>query len=543
MRRDGTVNMAQAELSRRALLGRGSALGFFMGTTSLAGAALADTAAAPAAGQVVAPQPQPFDFDILSAMMESNAKGTSPAPQPLPDFLAKLTYDEYKMIQFAPDRARWAGPGMDWHLVPFHVGWLFKEPVLVYEVADGKAQPMPFTTSDFEYRNQLSAKVPHDFTLPGVAGVKLYYPLNRPDVFDEVISFVGASYFRALGRDNLYGLSARGLAINTGLSTAEEFPKFTAFWMERPGPGQTSVTAYAALDSESVTGAYRFVITPGAETVVEVTARLFFRAAVEELGVAPLTSMFLFSDVNRERFDDYRNQVHDSDGLLIERASGDVLWRALNNPLQLASSYFSEAQPKRFGLMQRERTFAAYEDAEAHYERRPSVVVEPVGDWGQGSIRLVEIPSNLETHDNIVAYWVPARPVAPGDKIELSYRMHWGMLDQPADGDLAYVLATREGIGGPAGLETPPDSRKFVVDFKGGLLARVPTDSEDVKPVLTVTNGKADIVTLHKIDGQDVWRLVMDISSEPGAVVELSAHVAGYGKKLSEVWMSQWVRS
>lgn len=525
-------------VSRRAVLAGGVALGALVSGAGMVTRSYADETVA----QVVLPQPTDFDFDILSAMMQANAKGTTPAAAPLPDFLATLTYDEYQMIQFWPKRARWSEDGMDWRVMPFHVGWLFKDPVQVFEVQNGKASPMAFSTSDFEYRHQLKDKIPADFALPGVAGVKLNFPLNRPDLFDEVISFVGASYFRALGQGNVYGLSSRGLAINTGLSTAEEFPRFTGFWLEKPAPGVDSVTVYAALDSASVTGAYRFIITPGVDTTVEVTLRLFFRAAVEELGIAPLTSMFLYGEVNRERFVDYRPQVHDSNGLRIERADGDVLWRALNNPMQLASSYFVETQPRRFGLHQRDRSFEEFQDDQAHYELRPSVDIEPLGDWGKGAVRLVEIPSDLETHDNIVAYWVPEKKTAPGDTLEISYRMHWGRLPVPETEDRAVVLETRSGVGGAAGLDNPPDTRKYVVDFQGGMLGRLPGENEDVQPVITVTNGKTEVVTLHKIDGTDIWRLVMDIASDQGAVCEMSAHIAGFGKKLSEVWMCQWVK-
>lgn len=529
--------------SRRGIMLRGAALGVLLTTTSrpaiLHAEGTTDAAGATVEGAVAA---QPFDFEVLTAIMRETAKGESPPPPALPEFLANLGYDEYKMIQFSKSHTRWATPGMDWHLVPFHVGWLFKEPVLIYEVQDGMASAMTFSTADFEYRNQLAEKIPADFALPGVAGVKLFYPLNRPDIFDEVISYVGASYFRALGVGSAYGMSARGLAINTGLSTAEEFPRFTAFWMEKPAPGAGTVRLWASLDSASVTGAYQFVIIPGEDTQVEVTARIFFRAAVQELGIAPLTSMFLYADVNRSSFDDYRGRVHDSDGLRVVRADGDVIWRQLNNPVQLASSYFSEERPQRFGLMQRNRDFTAYEDDEAHYERRPSVDIEPIGDWGKGSVRLVEIPSNLETHDNIVAYWVPSASPQPGDMLEIAYRMHWGMLRTADDEQLARVTATRGGIGGPAGVDNPPDSHKFVVDFEGGLLGRLPGDNTEIEPVISVNNGSADVVTMHKIDGLDIWRLVMDISSEKGVVCEISAHVAGYGKKLSEIWVYQWVK-
>ncbi len=522
--------------SRRAFLVNGAALGALLVSSSLPNLALAEETA-PAA-----PAPLAFSFDILTGAMRARAAAADPVAPPMADFLAALSYDDYQLIQFWPKRTRWSEAGSSWRVLPFHVGWLFKEPVKIHEVADGMASEMAFTTADFEYRGALKDRVPKDFTLPGVAGFKLNHPLNRADQFDEIISFVGASYFRALGQGNAYGLSSRGLAINTGMSKAEEFPRFTGFWLEKPAPGSATVTVYAALDSASVTGAYRFVITPGIDTTVDVTARLFFRAEVDELGIAPLTSMFLYAEVNRQRFDDFRPQVHDSNGLRIVRADGDVIWRALNNPQQLASSYFGETRPRRFGLHQRDRDFAAYQDAEARYERRPSVDIEPLGDWGQGRIRLVEIPSTLEVHDNIVAYWVPDQKPAAGSSLELSYRMHWGRLPETLADDRAIVLETRGGVGGAAGNDTPPDTRKFVVDFQGGMLSRLPADDAEVKPVVTVTNGKAEVMTLHRVEGTDIWRLVVDIASEPGAVCELSAHVAGYGRKLTEIWMFQWVR-
>lgn len=510
----------------------------------LAGAAMpiplrAQEAAAPA--PVAASQQ--FSFDWLSDQARARAASPDAEPPPLTDFLASLDYDSYKQIQFRPDRARWDFDGSEFRLHAFHMGWLFKEPVKVYEIVDGVSREMVFTTSDFEYRHDLKDRVPADFAMPGVAGIRLHYPLNRPDRLDELVAFVGASYFRALGQDNYYGLSARGLAINTGLSAAEEFPRFTSFYVERPAPGARAVTVYATLDSASVTGAYRFVIQPGVETVMDVTARLYFRADVEQLGVAPLTSMFLFSDVNRDKFDDYRPQVHDSSGLHIVRADGDALWRQLNNPPRLGSSYFELERPQSFGLFQRERDFANYQDAESHYERRPSLDVEPLGDWGKGAVRLVEIPSDLEVHDNIVAFWVPEDPVKAGDMREFSYRLRWGYLDVPETEDRAIVLGTRLGHGGVAGLSEKSDTKKFVVDFRGGLLGRLPADDQVVKPVVDISNGKAEVVTLSKIDGTDIWRLVMDVSAEPDAVVELSAHVAGYGRKLSEIWLFQWMKS
>ncbi|MDE3123165.1 MAG: glucan biosynthesis protein G [Paracoccaceae bacterium] len=522
-------------LTRRSLLAAGTATAVLLATTALPLGAMAEDAPGPAA-------PQKFSFDILTQQMRELSKKPYVAPQKVTSFLGALKYDDYQRIQYNPDRARWNTPGSFFRMDAFHLGWLFDTPVMLDEVADGMARDFTFTTDDFIYHGDLAAKVPAKTALQGVAGFRLRYPLNRADIFDEIVAFIGASYFRALGEGNTYGLSARGLAINTGLPGAEEFPRFSAFYLERPAPGAQSVVVNAALESPSCTGAYRFVISPGENTVMEVTARLFFRAAVQQLGVAPLTSMFLYSDVNRAGFDDYRPQVHDSDGLMIRRADGDVMWRQLNNPPRLGSSVFALKSPKTFGLHQRDRNYADYQDVGAKYEKRPSIDVEPIGDWGEGAVRLVEIPSELEVNDNIVAFWIPSAPVKAGDELEFRYRLKWGNLPPDSRGQRAYVHDTRAGHGGISGSKPTPGLRKFVIDFKGGLLANMPGDAE-VQPVVTVSHGKIVTQTLFKVSGSDIWRLVIDFSASAGSIVELTAHIAGYGRKLTEVWLYQWMRN
>ncbi len=508
----------------------------------LATTALPRIAAAQDAGTPAAAAPQKFSFDLLTEQMRARAKQPYVAPQKVTSFLGQLKYDDYQRIQYNPDRARWDTPDSFFRVDAFHLGWLFDTPVELYQVEDGMASEMAFSTDDFIYHGDLAARVPKAAKLQGVAGFRLRYPLNRADIFDELVAFIGASYFRALGEGNTYGLSARGLAINTGLSGAEEFPRFAAFYLEKPAPGTQSVVLNAALESPSVTGAYRFVISPGENTVMEVTARLFFRAAVQQLGIAPLTSMFLYSSNNRTGWDDYRPQVHDSDGLIIHRGDGDVMWRALNNPPKLGSSVLALNSPKSFGLYQRDRNFYDYQDAGAHYETRPSISVQPIGDWGQGAVRLVEIPSDLEVNDNIVAFWIPAAPVQAGQELEFKYRLIWGNLPPDPNGERAYVFDTRCGHGGVSGTKPDPNTQKFVIDFKGGILARMPGDSA-VKPVITVSNGKIVTQTLFKLAGTDIWRLVMDVSAQSGAVVELTAHLAGYGRKLTEIWLYQWMKT
>lgn len=512
-------------LTRRSLLASGSALAVLAGIS-------------PALAQD--PPAEAFSFDSLTEAARQRAEAADPPPPPQDPLLAQLDYDDYQRIAFRPARSVFADEIPGWQLQPFHTGWLFDRPVQLHEVRNGEARPLGFTARDFEYREGLTVDIPEDFSLPGVAGFKLTWPLNRADLQDEVVSFLGASYFRALGQGNSYGLSARGLAIDSALPMPEEFPRFSEFWIERAAPGATQITVWASMDSARVTGAWQFVIRPGPTTVMEVTARLFFRETVTQLGIAPLVSMFLFGGVNRSRFDDYRPQVHDSDGLRIERADGDVIWRALNNPGSLATSYFSETRPRRFGLHQRSRAFGDFEDAEARYDLRPSLDVEPLGDWGSGSIRLFEIPTDVEIHDNIGAFWVPEAPVVPGEMREFAYRLHWGRLDPDPASDLAWVAHTFAGVGGPAGLQNPPDTRKFVIDFQGGLLGRTPAGNQDIVPVVNVSGGTADVVVLSKLPEGERWRLFIDVAANSGALVEINAHVAGGGRKLSEIWTFQW---
>ncbi|MEO5806273.1 glucan biosynthesis protein [Devosia sp.] len=505
-----------------------------MGSTSLSSQAFAEGNAEPSF---------PFSFDDLTARMKTMAAAPYVAPTfVLPEAYAALDYDAYRRIQFRPDRGFWAGLGKGFQVQAFHPGWLFKEPVKLFELKDGSASPMTFTAEDFAYHDDAVAAAVKDEPFPGVAGFRLNYPLNSRQLSDELVSFLGASYFRALGRGNAYGLSARGLVINSWVEGPEEFPVFSEFYLERP-TGGASLVVYAVLEGPSVAGAYRFEITAAhddvQETTMDVTARLFFRADIKEVGIAPLTSMFLFAESNRAAFDDFRPQVHDSNGLLQEHASGEVFWRALNNSSTLGNSYLWDNNPRAFGLYQRDRDFEQYQDAGAHYEKRPSVRIEPIGDWGTGSVRLIEIPSKLEAEDNIGAFWVPATPVKAGDALEFRYLQRWGDLN-PDGKTLAYVAETRAGQGGVSGVENATTLRKFVIDFKGAVLdGWDPATPPDI--VATVTGGELKVSTVSKIDVNNVWRLVLDVETVPGpAPMELKAYLVGLGRQLTETWLYQW---
>lgn len=489
---------------------------------------------------------EPFSFEILTDQMRALAKQDYVKPTQLGEPFSELNYDDYRKIQFNPQRARWNDKDSQFQLHGFHPGWLYRETVALYEVNEGAARPISFSADDFKYYDGMKTKIDPHMQLPGIAGFRINNPLNRLDKFDELMAFVGASYFRALGRGNAYGMSARGLSIDTGLSTGEEFPRFTGFWVERPAPNSGVITLYAALDSPSVTGAYKFVVDPGEDTVMDVECKLFFREDVKQLGIAPLTSMFLYSHVNRSDFDDYRPQVHDSDGLLIERKNGDKAWRALSNPKRLSLSYFSEHNLKAFGLYQRAREFDDFQDVGARYHERPSVRVELVGDWPNGSVRLLEIPADIEADDNIGAFWSPDKSPKAGDELTFAYRLHWGGLPPKPTSELAFVDATRSGVGGFSGVSDPDTNvRKFVIDFAGGSIASLPYDPDKelpIKPVVTASAGEIKNVVLFKVSGKDLWRLVFDLDSKSELLLELTAHIAGYDSKLSEVWHFQWTR-
>ena len=489
-------------------------------------------------------QGEAFSFEWLKQRMKARASAPDNPPLPLDTFIETLSYDDYRRIKFRSPRARWRDADLPFRLEAFHPGWLFEDPVEIFEIVDGVAQPFGFGTDDFEYHAKLLDRIPEDATLSGVAGLKVTTPLNTRTKFDELITFLGASYFRALGAGNSYGLSARGLSIDTWLSGPEEFPRFSAFWLVRPTAEDDALEIYAALDSASVTGAYRFSISPGADTVIAVDSVLYFRKDVRQLGIAPLTSMFYFAEHSERRFDDFRPQVHDSDALQIIRGAGDIQVRPLNNPPRVSNSYFADDDVAQFGLIQRDRAYDAYQDAGAQYHNRPSVMIETVGDWGPGQIRLVEIPADLEIDDNIVMFWVPNEAPKAGDTRSYSYKMHWGALPPEPNGALAYVHTTRSGVGGPSGVPVEnPNLRKFVIDFEGGDLGDM-APKADVTAIVNVSAGEVANLVLHKIDAAPRrWRLFFDVDGADHDLIEMSAHIAGESRKLSEVWLYQWVRT
>jgi glucans biosynthesis protein len=485
-----------------------------------------------AATAAAAPEP-PFDFEQVRALARALAQEPYRAPEKeVPDELLELDYDEHRDIRFKPARAIWREQGLPFQLQFFHLGLFFNRAVRLNLVEAGRVAPVAFDASLFDYgRNRFDEPLPADL---GYAGFRVHSRINRPDYFDEVIVFVGASYFRAVAKHLNYGISARGIAVDTAADGGEEFPYFKEFWIVTPAARAKNLTIYALLDGPSLAGAYRFVVEPGTATTVDVQASLYLRSRVRRLGIAPLTSMFWHADNSETDFGDFRPRVHDSDGLLLHTGGGEWLWRPLRNPMQLEVSAFQDHDPRGFGLLQRERDFAAFQDLETHHERRPSVWIEPAGGWGPGAVVLIEMPSDRETNDNIVAFWEPRERPAAGEPLDLAYRMFW-YADDPARPPRGRTLATRIGA------LRESDDRRFVIDFGGGELAKLASGTDVQANVSAGRDGLlSDVVTQYNEHTRG-WRVAFRLATEDvEEPIELRCFLAADGRALTETWSYRW---
>jgi len=484
-----------------------------------------------------------FSLDDVASKAEKLAASPYQAPQSnLPSVFRQMAFADYQQLRFREDQGYWRDAETPFELRFYHQGMHFDVPVKINEITATRVNQIRYDPELFEFGNvDIDPAALKDL---GFAGFKVLYPLNKADKQDELITLLGASYFRVVGKGQVYGLSARGLAIDTALPSGEEFPRFTEFWVERPQADRGSLLIYALLDSPRATGAYRMEITPGEDSIVDVKAQVFLREPVEKFGIAPLTSMYLFGANQPSQQLNYRPQLHDSEGLAIHAGNGEWLWRPLNNPKRLAVSSYSVESPKGFGLLQRTRDFGRYEDLDDRYELRPSGWIEPVGDWGKGRVELVEIPTPDETNDNIVSYWVPEKAPVPGEAVEFAYRLHFSM-DEPAlhDPELAWVEQTRLSTGDvkQSNLIRQPDgSTALIVDFVGPNLARLPADAPVSTQVSVDDNVELVENNLRHNPVSNGWRLTLRLRvKDPARPVELRAALVDGENTLSETWSYQ----
>jgi len=482
---------------------------------------------------VVAPiGAQAFDFNDVAGRAKKLATAPYVKPQKnISSAVANLNYDQHRDIRFDPAKSHWRDQKLPFEMAFFHQGRGFDTPVRIHEIIGKTVKEIKFDPTSFTYgANNLSQK---DLAGLGFAGFRLHYPVNNPRYKDEVLAFLGASYFRAVGKGQLYGLSSRGLAIDTALSSGEEFPFFTDFWVERPTANDKDLTIYALLDSPRVAGAYRFTIKPGTDTVLDVKVQLHLRANVTKLGIAPLTSMYFFGENQRSQTEDYRPEVHDSDGLSIHSGTGEWIWRPLVDPKRLLVTSYSLTNPAGFGLMQRDRKFNSYEDLEARYEARPSVWVQPKGNWGAGRVELIQIPTPDETNDNIVAFWVPATAPRPGVPVDMEYRLLW-QKDTEERPPLSWVVQTRRGHGW---VRKPDDSIAMMVDFEGPALKNLGPEDKLRAVVTADPNGTVMETNIIRNEISGGYRMTVRMRRVDDKLpVEMRGYLSQGNNTLSETW-------
>ena len=480
---------------------------------------------------------------VLERAQALSTRGYEREASPMPSAFDGLDYDAYRQIAFRNERGIWRDGPSGFELQPLHRGWYYDDRVAVNVVEDGAMRALAYDPQLFGFGTL--ERPSDDVEDIGYSGIRLLAPVEGGGIAREFMVFQGASYFRTLAKGLVYGLSARGLAIGTGDPGGEEFPAFTEFWVVEPEPGAEAITVHALLDSPSVSGAYEFVIEPtlGGRTMtrIGVKASLFPRTDLPNLGIAPLTSMYWFSSLERTAADDYRPRVHDSDGLAIFTGGGQWVWRPLANPRDLQVSSFEPGEGGRvrgFGLAQRARHWDDFEDIEGDYDRRPTCWVEPRGEWPEGRVELFEIPTDDEFNDNIVAFWRPNAPPAAGSRLDVEYDLVWSAGHASGYG----LLATTRSASG-AHIDS---GRLFVIDFapQGAEEdeGRSPSGPEALEAVVEASRGTVSEVTLVRHPTDPGLRLSFRLEPEEN-LSELRASIRQAGRPISETWLYRWTAS
>lgn len=497
-----------------------------------------------AALTLAAGQAHAFDLEDVAAIARQRSQAPwREASHAVPTELAKMAYDDYRDIRFNPVSTLWRADKLPFEANFFHVG-RHGDSVRIHEITTAGVKRLSYDPATFNFgKNKLSPETWGDL---GHGGVRFFANLNSPTYKDELVVFTGATYFRALGSGQRYGLSARGLAVDTSVGIGagkEEFPRFTDFWLQKPAGDSRQLTVFAVMDSERMTGAYRFDIQVGEQTTTNVQARIFMRPAatsgnsapMTSLGIAPLTSMF-FSGENQPRPGDFRPEVHDSDGLMMATGDGEWLWRPLQNPSAPLVTSFAMKSLKGFGLMQRDRTFANYQDTEARYEMRPSAWVTPIGDWGGGRVELFQFATPDETHDNVAAYWVPEKMPAPGQSLDIAWQISWQGKNQqlPPNG---WVTQSRRGFGFSKPGTDLASQVQYVIDFAGPALDALPEDARVEAVSSANANGRVLESMAYKNPATGAWRMTLRVQRLNAAQpVELRAFLKHDNHTVSETW-------
>jgi glucans biosynthesis protein len=492
-----------------------------------------------AATRVVAQTPQSFiqsrmgdgqTFDpsgVGEIARQLSKQPFAPLSNDLPGVFSSLNYNQYISIKTRQPILIWGGENRGFAVEPLHRGFVFTNAVDLYAVEDGAVHRIGYDAARYEFPG---LNVPANVGDIGFSGFRLLSTSGDGAPFEFAI-FQGATFFRALARGQNFGVIARALALKPAEARGEEFPFFRAFWLERPSAGSNSITIHAVIDSESTTGAVRMTLRPGDMTIVDVETSLFPRVNLEHVGLGGMASTFLLGPNDRRNSDDIRPAAYESSGLQMLNGKGEWLWRPLKNPETLQISAFVDAGPKGFGLLQRERSYEAFQDDDQRYDRRPSLWIEPLGDWGQGSVQLLEIPTDSEVNDNILAYWRPKAPMAAGSEIAFAYRQYW-CWSPPERPPLAVVGTTRTGQG------TSGRRRRFIVDFTGDIVSSTPAG--EIKPVLSVGPGSFQNLKLWSYPERKTARVAFELDPANENACEMRLILEARGKQISETWLYRW---
>ncbi|HEY5705076.1 MAG TPA: glucan biosynthesis protein G [Terrimicrobiaceae bacterium] len=477
-----------------------------------------------------------FTFEDVIGMAQGMAAGRYKATAPtLPKELRSLTYDQHRDIRWKDEYTLWRRQGLPFQVRFFHPGYIFDRPVEIFhEVANSSFERLRYSPEFFDFgKNSFRGRFPETV---GYAGFRIHHPINKPDVLDEVVVFLGASYFRAVPKDMIYGPSARGLALDTAVQKREEeFPMFTKFWLRRPERFAKRLVIYGLLESRSVTGAYQFTVEPGAETRMHVRAVLFFRQKAEHAGYAPMTSMYWFGENTSDTFGDFRPEVHDSDGLLIQHGNGEWLWHPLAWSKQLQLNVFADDHPKGFGLLQRDRDFSHYQDLEALYHKRPGIWVQPLNGFDKGAVRLIQLPTKDEFQDNVAAFWTPAEAPPVLKPVEIEYVLRW-FADAQDLPPVGRCISTRVDD------QDKPYYRHFFLEFSGGKLAQLKPGETPTAEVSSSTGAGIADVKIEWNDFNKGWRISFYASTpESKKPNELSCKLLWNGEALTETWSYTWM--
>lgn len=451
----------------------------------------------------------------------------APVPNDLPEALSNLNYEQYVGIKALPSALIWAGESRGFVVEPLHRGFVFSNPVMLFVVEDGRVRRVAYDRSRFEFGR---LNVPPTLGELGFSGFRLHTTAWSETPVEFAI-VQGATFFRALAKGQNFGVVARALTLRPAEARGEEFPVFRAFWLERPRPGTNALVVHGLIDSESVAGAVRLTFRPGDMTIVDVETTLFPRANLEHVGLGGMGSTYLFGPNDRRTFDDARPAVYKSSGVQMLNGSSEWIWRPLHNPDKLQISAFLDSNPRGFGLVQRDRDYATFQDDEQRWERRPSLWIEPLGEWGEGTVQLIEIPSESEANDNVLAYWRPRTPLAAGAEVMVSYRQFW-CWTPPERPPLATVTATRVGRGSGG------RRRRFLVDFSTEALNGTPLS--ELRAALTVGPGTIQGVKLWPYPDRKTFRVSFELDPGNENASEMRLFLEAAGKPVSETWLYRW---